>query len=129
VAASAVAVVLSLFVVAGLVYDGGLILAAHRRAFNEAAAAARAGTQAISATTLAGGGAVDTDPARAEAAAQAYLAATGHAGSVVVQGDMVEVTVSIPYQTTILGAVGMGETTVTGTGRSHARRGVTQAEP
>ena len=98
-AASAVALVLSLFVVAGLVYDGGLILAAHRRAFNEAAAAARAGTQAISGSTLAGGGPVETDPARAEAAAQAYLAATGHAGSVTVQGDMVEVTVSIPYQT------------------------------
>ena len=128
VAATTVALVLSLFLVAGLVYDGGLALAAHRQAFNEAAAAARAGAQAMGASTLAGGP-VDADPARAASAAQAYLTAVGHAGTVTTQGDTVEVSVSFSYTTVILGAAGINDITVTGSGRARALRGVTQAEP
>ena len=106
VAATVTALVMSLFLVAGLVYDGGLTLAARRQAFNEAASAARAGAQAISGSTLAGGPVV-ADPAGAVAAAQAYLSAAGHAGSATVSGDMVEVTVVIPYRTVILGIAGI----------------------
>ena len=128
VAATVVALVMSLFLVAGLVYDGGLILAARQRAYSEASAAARAGAQAMSSSTMTGG-AVDADPGRAVAAAQAYLDAVGHAGSATVAGDQVEVTVSIPYQLVILGAAGINDATVTGSARVRAQRGVTQAEP
>jgi len=127
VAATMVALVMSLFLVAGLVYDGGLALAAHRRAFNEAAAAARAGAQAMKGSTIAGGP-VDADPTAAAAAAHRYLAAMGHSGSVTVNGDLVEVSVSFPYQTVILGAAGLNDITVTGSGRARAERGVIQAE-
>jgi len=127
VAATVVALVMSLFLLAGLVYDGGLSLAAHRRAFNEATAAARAGAQAMSASTLAGG-AVDTDPGAATAAAQAYLAATGDAGGVTVSGDVVEVSVTIDYSTVILGVAGVNNLSVTGSGRARAERGVTRAD-
>lgn len=127
VAATTVALLMSLFLVAGLVYDGGLVLAAHRRAFNEAAAAARAGAQAMRGSTIAGGP-VDADPSAAAAAANSYLAAVGHSGSVTVSGDLVEVSVSFPYQTVILGAAGVNDITVTGIGRARAERGVIQAE-
>ena len=127
VAATTVALLMSLFLVAGLVYDGGLALAAHRRAFNEAAAAARAGAQAMKGSTIAGGP-VDADPSAAAAAANSYLAAVGHSGSVTVSGDLVEVSVSFPYQTVILGAAGVNDITVTGIGRARAERGVIQAE-
>jgi hypothetical protein len=127
VAATVVALVMSLLLVAGLVYDGGLTLAAHREAFNEAAAAARAGAQAMRTTTLAGG-AVSADPAVATAAAQRYLAAVGHSGSVTVQGDLVAVSVSFPYRTVILGVAGLNDITVTGTGSARAERGVTTNE-
>jgi hypothetical protein len=127
VAATVVALVMSLFLVAGLVYDGGLALAAHRRAFNEAAAAARAGAQAMKGSTIAGGP-VDADPTAAAAAAHRYLAAMGHSGSVTVNGDLVEVSVSFPYRTVILGAAGLNDITVTGSGRARAERGVIQAE-
>jgi hypothetical protein len=127
VAATVVALVMSLLLLAGLVYDGGLTLAAHREAFNEAAAAARAGAQAMRGTTIAGG-AVDADPSAATAAAQRYLAAVGHSGSVTVQGDLVEVSVSFPYRTVILGAAGLNEITVTGSGTARAERGVTRNE-
>lgn len=128
VAATAVALVASLFLLAGLVYDGGLVLAAHRRAFNEASAAARTGAQAMSASTLAGGP-VDADPAGATAAAQAYLASVGHTGTVAVAGDIVEVRVTIAYRTVILGAAGINDLAVTGSARVRAERGVTGAEP
>ena len=127
VAATVVALVMSLFLVAGLVYDGGLALAAHRRAFNEAAAAARAGAQAMKGSTIAGGP-VDADPTAAAAAAHRYLAALGHSGSVTVNGDLVEVSVSFPYQMVILGAAGLNDITVTGSGRARAERGVIHAE-
>src|SRR3546814_2863091 len=42
----------ALLAMAGLVIDGGYALAAHRRAFNEAEAAARAGAQAVDLDTL-----------------------------------------------------------------------------
>jgi len=119
VAATVVALVMSLFLLAGLVYDGGLTLAAHQRAFAEAAAAARAGAQAMRGSTIAGG-AVTADPSVATAAAQRYLAAAGHSGSVTVTGDLVEVSVSFPYRTVILGAAGLNDITVTGTGRARA---------
>src|SRR5438046_8579042 len=83
----------ALLMVAGLVIDGGYTLAAHRRAFNEAEAAARSGAQAIDLDALRATGTVVLDPDAARARAEAYVARTGHQGVVDVIGDTVHVEV------------------------------------
>ncbi len=78
---------LTVIFVAGLVFDGGYVLAARRRAFNEAEAAARVGADALVVDSYRSTGGVDLDPALAITAAQDYLAQTGHTGTVRVLGD------------------------------------------
>jgi Putative Flp pilus-assembly TadE/G-like len=120
--------VLALLIVAGLVIDGGYTLAARRRAYNEASAAARAGAQALVPAGLRHGDPTP-DPTAATTAAHAYLAATGHAGRVTITGDTVRVTVSFSQPMYILGIGGLASVTVTGQGQAHAVPGVTEAEP
>jgi len=115
----------ALLLMAGLVIDGGLALAAKVRAVDEAQAAARAGAQALDLRAYRLSNTVVLDPARAAAAARAYLAATGDSGQVRVAGDRVIVTVSIAQSTQILGLVGLHSLTVTGSGAATAVRGVT----
>jgi len=119
----------ALLAVAGLVYDGGQILAAHRRAFNEAEAAARAGAQAVDLDALRAGEGVRLDPAEAEQRALEYLAGLGHEGTVDVEGDVVRVTVTVEQPLAILSAFGLGPERIEGEGRARAVRGVTQGEP
>jgi Flp pilus assembly protein TadG len=115
----------ALLLMAGLVIDGGLALAAKVRAIDEAQAAARAGAQALDLRAYRLSSSVVLDPARAATAARAYLAATGESGQVRVAGDRVFVTVHIAQPTQILGLVGLHELTVTGSGAATAVRGVT----
>jgi hypothetical protein len=115
----------ALIAMAGLVFDGGDILAAHRRADDEAAGAARAAAQAVSQSDLLGAGTVVLDPTRARAAAFAYLARTGHSGVVDVSGNTVHVTVAFRQPVQILGIVGVGSATVHGEASALAVRGVT----
>jgi Flp pilus assembly protein TadG len=115
----------ALLLMAGLVIDGGLALAAKVRAIDEAQAAARAGAQALDLRSYRLSNSVVLDPARAASAARAYLAATGDSGQVRVSGDRVFVTVRIAQPTQILGLVGLHELTVTGSGAATAVRGVT----
>ncbi len=110
--------------VAGLVFDGGYVLAARRRALNEAEAAARVGADALVVDTYRSTGGVDLEPALAVAAAQGYLAQTGHSGTVQVLGDRVVVDVSFEQPLQILGAAGIGSMSVSGTGEARAVRGV-----
>ena len=84
----------ALLLLAGLVIDGGLTLAARVQAINEAQAAARAGAEAINIPLFRSTGQIVLDPAQANQAAESYLAATGHTGTVQVNGDDVDVTVS-----------------------------------
>ena len=117
---------LALLVVAGLVVDGGGLLAACREAINEAEAAARAGAQAVDPASLRGEGPIVIDSTSARQRALAYLAATGHLGTVEVRGDTVTVTVSYSRPMSILGIAGLGDVTVTGRGSAHGARGVTR---
>lgn len=117
----------SLLLLAGLVLDGGNLLAAKRQAINEAEAAARAGAQALRPDTLRAG-TVTIDPTSADQAVADYLTATGHRGHVDVTGDTVTVTVTIPQRLSILGLGGLHDITVTGHGAARAVRGVTRAE-
>jgi len=112
-----VVVAVALVVAAGLVVDGGYTLAAERRAYNEAEAAARAGAQALSADALRAG-TLEVDPGAATTAAQAYLAQTGHVGTVMVTGDTVAVDVSFVEPMRMLGMVGISELTVHGHGQA-----------
>ncbi len=129
VTAFVVVMVAALLLCVGLVADGGLLLAAKRRASNEAEQAARAGAQAVATDTYRASGVLRLDPARARAAARAYLAATGHHGTVRVAGDRVAVTVQITQPMQLFGLAGIGGMTVTGRGVARAARGVEGATP
>ncbi len=119
----------TLLFVAGLVLDGGYVLAAKRRAINEAEGAARAGAATLAVGGYRASGPVNLDPAKAKAAARAYLAQTSHAGDIAVSGDRVMVTVRFDQPLQILGLGGLGAQTVTGRGEAEAQRGVVRAEP
>lgn len=115
--------------VSGLVFDGGRLLAAHRRAFDEAEAAARAGAQALDVDTLRVGGGVQLDPSEAERRAGDYLTSIDREGTVVVSGDTIRVRVTFRQDLAILGAFGLRARTVEGEGVARAVRGVTEGEP
>jgi Flp pilus assembly protein TadG len=120
--------VVALLAVVGIVIDGGYTLAAKRRAIDEAEGAARAGAQALTLGSLRLGS-PRPDPVRATAAAQDYLAKTGHAGTVEVDDDRVSVTVSFEQPMFVLGLGGLGGVTVTGHGEARPVRGLTEEEP
>jgi Flp pilus assembly protein TadG len=119
----------TLLLVAGLVIDGGYVLAARREAINEAEAAARAGAQAIRTDVLRADGPVTIDPTGAQRNALAYLNDSGHEGTVEVSGDTVRVEVSFSKPLAILGLAGLGHVTVRGTGEAQGVRGLAQEGP
>ena len=119
----------TLLLVAGLVIDGGYVLAARREAINEAEAAARAGAQAIRTDVLRADGPVTIDPAGAQREALAYLGDSGHEATVQVFGDTVRVEVSFSKPLAILGLAGLGHVTVRGTGEAQGVRGLAQEGP
>jgi len=84
-----------LVMVAGMAYDGGAVLTAHATVRSHAAKAARTAAQEIDLDTLRSTGRVELDPAAAETAGHAYLAAVGATGTVDVEGDTATVTVSV----------------------------------
>lgn len=119
---TAMAVILAgaLFVLAGVVVDGGRAIASHEQATAEAEQAARAGADALAPGSLRGGD-LRPSPLAAVAAAQAYMAQAGHPGTATVNGDVVAAHVapfSVP--TTFLGLIGLHAFTVSGTGSAVA---------
>jgi Putative Flp pilus-assembly TadE/G-like len=114
---------LALIMMAGLVLDGGLALAAKVQAIDTAQAAARAGAQAIDIPLYRSTGQITLDPQEATADAEHYLATTGHSGTVTVQGEQVTVTVTIHQPTQILDLAGIDQLTETGTGSATAEQG------
>lgn len=129
VTAFVVAVLLALFVLAALVIDGGYTLAARRRAFNEANAAARAGAQALDVAEFRATGSYLLQPHEAKAAAEGYLAATGHAGNVRVSGDTVAVEVSFTQPMAMLKVLGIDDLSVTGRGEARLVPGTVGGAP
>ncbi len=121
-------VMVALLVLAGLVVDGGFVLAARRRAIDEANGAARAGAQALASSDYRTTGEVVLDPGAATAAAQGYLGATGHSGTVEVEGGQVVVTLSFDQPTSLLAIIGIDSVTVNGRGRARAVRGIDTGE-
>ena len=111
---------------AGLADDGGRALSARLRAMDEAQAAARAASERVDLPTFHATGRLVLAHDAAVAAAQQYLAATGDAGTVAVNGDLVQVTVTIPVPTQILGIMGIRSLTVRADGDAHADQRATQ---
>ena len=121
-------VVVAMLILLGLVVDGGYVLAARRRAIDEANGAARAGAQALAASSYRTTGELTVDPDAAAAAAGGYLAATGHSGSVSVDGNDVTVRVSFDQPMSLLRIIGIDDVTVNGRGHARSVRGIDSQE-
>lgn len=128
VTATVVIFTFALIAVVGLVFDGGNLLTAKRRAINEADAAARAGAQAVDLDSLRRSGMVQVDPVAAEERALEYLARAGHDGAVWVEGATVRVEVSFTERPSILGAFGLGPLTIKGEAQARAVRGIQEGD-
>jgi hypothetical protein len=124
-----VTMTMALLLFAGLVVDGGAVLAARRQAIDVAEQAALAGAQGIRVADVRTGLDPTIDPVLAAASAQAYLDEVGREGEVRVVGHDVEVTVSIERPMLILGLAGLGDVTVTGRANARNARGVTTGDP
>lgn len=115
---------LSLFLLGGLVHDGGQILTARREADNLARQAARAGAQALDENSVRAGAAV-LDPVGAETSVRTYLDRRHLAPAAVVVGTSeVTVTVAMTQPTPLLSLVGIGSRTVSATATARSARGV-----
>jgi hypothetical protein len=119
---------LALVILAGLVVDGGYVLAARRRAIDHANGAARTGAAALAPAAYRAGGEVVLDGDAAVAAAQEYLAAAGHVGTVGVDGDRVSVHLRFAQPLSLLRLVGMDAVTVAGRGEARSVRGIDEGE-
>ena len=114
----------ALILLAGLVLDGGLTLAARERALNLAQEAARAGAQGINLATYRQTSNLVLNPTLAQADAQQYLASTGTQGTVQVTGNTVTVTVTISQRLQILDAAGLSAITVHATATATPELGI-----
>lgn len=123
-----VIVTMALLLTAGLVLDGGRLLAARRQAGDIAGNAARAGAQAVDEHELRSGRAV-VDPVDGHDAVVAYLASTPATGDARITGDTVAVDVRMPVRMLLLGLAGVGDPTVTATRQARAATGVSDGGP
>jgi len=125
ISAFVVVIAVPLVAVAGLVVDGGAVLAAHQEAISTALEAARAGAQAVDVSVLRSNGTVVLDQSEARAEALSYLSAAGvQTETVSVAGDDVTVTVTKRQPLAVLSAFGIGPVTVSGTATATAVQGV-----
>ena len=122
---------LALFLIAGLVVDGGGKIRAAQRARAVAEEAARAGGQAVVSSSAIRGKCLAADPRRAAAAAQSYLAKRGVSGSVQVvdSGRTLVVDVTTQHRPVFLAVVGVSSMPVHGQARARLVRGVSTGEP
>ena len=93
---------IALVLVAGLVYDGGRIVAAQATARDVASSAARAGAQQVDLQRLRSDGTPLLAPDRATDAARTVLAAAGIEGDVVIDAATVTVTATVRQPMLIL---------------------------
>lgn len=120
--------VVALFVLVGLVVDGGAALTARQAATDEAEQAARAGAGALSVNALRSG-TVALDPGAAVTTAEAFTVAAGHPGTASVSAGVVTVSVHYRIGTVILGMVGIGTLPVSGEASAVDVSGVTEGSP
>ncbi|MEU6246101.1 pilus assembly protein TadG-related protein [Glycomyces sp. NPDC047010] len=119
----------ALIAVLGLVVDAGGAAAAKARAQTAAAEAARAGAAELDLDFLRDTNIIRLDPAAAQAAAGAWLAATGLTGTATATVAEVTVTVEATHPTQILTAVGIGSIPVTASATASPEQGTDLAAP
>ena len=110
-------------VLGGLVYDAGRAMAAKTSAIDTAQQAARTAAQALNAGDLRDN-VLATTPGQAIADAEAYIAASGDAGTVTITGNQITVSVVRRQPTSLLALVGVGEITVSGSATTQIEQGV-----
>lgn len=119
----------ALVLVAGLVADGGAVMAKHEQAQNIAEQAARAGADQLNDASLRNGGPPQIDAVAARSAATRYVHAAGATGTVAVTGATVTVTTHMWQPMRILDAIGVSPRTVTGKARARSIGGITRELP
>ena len=118
---------LALFVLIGLVVDGGRAVAERAAVGAETQEAARVGAGQVSVDALRTGQ-FEVDPSAAVTKAHSYLASVGLTGVVSVVGDTVSVRVVSSEPTVILGVIGIDRIGITVTASAISLHGVTQAD-
>ena len=121
-------IVVAFLILAGLAVDGGYVLAARRRAIDEANGAARAGAEALAPSAYRTSGELALDPDTAAAAAQGFLSATGHSGTVIVDDNEVVVTLNFDQPMSLLRIIGINTVNVQGRGQARSVRGIDTQE-
>lgn len=120
---------MAMFLVVGLVVDGGGKIRALQKAESVAEGAARAGGQAIQTGTAVQGDGTILDATAAKQAAQQYLSAAGVDGSVqIVNGTRLVVRTTTHYQPVFLGMAGVGSMTTEGEAEVRLVRGLNGQE-
>jgi Flp pilus assembly protein TadG len=118
----------AMFVLMGLVLDGGSAISAQQSAIDEAQQAARAGAGAVSVDALRAGS-VQIDQQAAVAAAEAFTVAAGHPGTATASDGVVRVEIHYRIQTEVLGLVGIESLPVSASASAIDVAGVTAATP
>jgi hypothetical protein len=120
-----VLLLVAIFVLMGLVVDGGLAATARQQAAEEAQEAARAGAGSISVDALRSGQ-LEIDDTAAISAAEQFMVAAGHPGVATVSSGRVTVQINYRVHTVILGIVGITTLPVTATATAVDLSGVTE---
>lgn len=115
----------ALILLAGFVYDGGMMLAAKQKAVAAADGAARSGAQNINEDQYRKDGTMAFNALDARAAGEAYLREVGVSGTIEIdpKGAVVAHT-QVTQSMAILGLVGKAPVEVTGEGRSRVIQGL-----
>jgi Flp pilus assembly protein TadG len=114
----------AVFVLMGLVVDGGSALSARQAAADEAEQAARAGAGALSVDALRLSS-VQIDQAEAVDAAEEFTVAAGHPGTATASSDTVNVQIHYRIRTDVLGIVGIDSLPVSASASAVDVQGVT----
>jgi hypothetical protein len=129
VTAFVVVFMVALIAIAGLVIDGGVALAAQRRAMNEAQAAARAGAEALDVQQYRDNGVSEINQSDAKGAVDRYMATADKTATYTVNfigTDTVVVDEKFDQALNILGVVGVGSITANGHGTARTAHGIVQ---
>ncbi|MGH9080721.1 MAG: pilus assembly protein TadG-related protein [Acidimicrobiales bacterium] len=118
----------AMFVLMGLVLDGGSAINAQQAALDEAEQAARAGAGALSVDALRAGS-LQIDQQAAVKTAEAFTVAAGHPGTATVSGGAVNVEIHYRIATDILGIVGITSLPVSASASAVDVAGVTAGSP
>jgi hypothetical protein len=124
ISAFAALLLVAVFVLMGLVVDGGAAVSAQQAANDEAEQAARAGAGALSVDALRAGS-IQIDQREAAAAAEAFTVTAGHPGVATVTAGVVHVEVHYRIRTEILGIVGIASLPVSASASAVDVHGVT----